>query len=78
MASYTGDVTTYLDRSVPELRGEQVHFVATSGGAEIHVCMSRAEARKMARLVIRLLDAKALRKQLADVPGVIPFEKPPG
>lgn len=77
MAAFVGDVTTYLDRSIPELRGEHVHFTATSGGAELHVCMSRREARKMATKVIQLLDAAALRKRLANEPGVVPFDKPP-
>lgn len=56
MANHTTDVCAFLDRSIPELRGEQVFFTAHSGTTVIHVCMSRHEARKMAAKVLKLLD----------------------
>lgn len=78
MASYGGEPTTYLDRSTPDLRGDQVHFTAISGEAEIHVCMSRYEARCMAAEVIRLLDDDEIARR-----GALPLRRgrrklPPG
>lgn len=52
-----GEYCAFLDRSVPEVRGDHVHFTAYSGGSEMLVCMSRHEARRMAHAVIRELDA---------------------
>ncbi len=50
------DICAFLDESVPELRGDHVHFTAKSGVSEIRVAMSRHEARKMAECVIIALD----------------------
>ena len=57
MPDRLGSICAYLDYSIPEIRGEHVHFTASSGGNEMQVCMSRCEARKMAAKTIRLLDA---------------------
>lgn len=50
-------ICAFLDESVPEVRGDYVHFTATTGSTTMEVCMSRSGARKMASKVIYLLDA---------------------
>lgn len=56
MATVSGDICAYLDESIPQLRGDHMHFTARSAGTELQVVMSRHEARRMAVSVLRQLD----------------------
>lgn len=55
MVERTTDICAYLDESIPELRGELVHFTGRSAGNSMRSCMSRREALRMAYKVIELV-----------------------
>lgn len=58
---------TYLDRSIPEVRGDHVFFTAFSGDSKMLVCMSRSEAVQMANEVIRVLATADARERMGTV-----------
>lgn len=74
MATVSGDICAYLDESIPQLRGDHMHFTARSAGTELQVVMSRHEARRMALAVLHELDEADWRQSdnLAAIHSVCP------